>query len=33
MGETAFARWTIRGSDVPPSWDEAMRQSDVASTK
>lgn len=27
MGETAFTRWTIRGSDVPPSWDDAMRRS------
>jgi heme-degrading monooxygenase HmoA len=33
MGESAFTRWTIRGSDVPPSWDDAIRQSDVAATK
>jgi len=32
MGETAFTRWTIRGSDVPPSWDDAMRRSDSPPT-
>src|SRR5207249_7228055 len=24
MAETAFTRWMIRGSEVPPSWDDAM---------
>ncbi len=33
MGESAFTRWTIRGSDVPPSWDDAIRRSDVGATK
>jgi len=33
MAETAFTRWTIRGSDVPPSWDEAMQRADATSTK
>lgn len=33
MGETAFTRWTIRGSDVPPSWDDAIRRSEGAATK
>ena len=32
MGETVFTRWTIRGSDVPPSWDDAMRRSDSPPT-
>ena len=32
MGETAFTRWTIRGSDFPPSWDDAMRRSDSPPT-
>jgi len=33
MGESAFTRWTIRGSDVPPSWDDAIRRTDAAATK
>lgn len=33
MGETAFTRWTIRGSDIPPSWDEAIRRSGAPATK
>ena len=33
MAETAFTRWTIHGSDVPPSWDEAMQRADATSTK
>ncbi len=33
MAETAFTRWTIRGSDVPPSWDDAMQRADSARTK
>jgi len=33
MGESAFTRWTIRGSDVPPSWDDAVRRSDAVATK
>ena len=32
MGETVFTRWTIRGSDVPPSRDDAMRRSDSPPT-
>lgn len=27
MDATAFIRWNIAGSDLPPSWDEAMRHS------
>ena len=26
MGDTRFVRWTIRGSDGRPSWDEALRR-------
>lgn len=33
MGETAFTRWTIRGSEVPPSWDDALRRFEAAATK
>jgi heme-degrading monooxygenase HmoA len=33
MDETAFLRWTIAGSKVPPSWDEAMRRSADAAAK
>ncbi len=33
MDETAFTRWAIRGSDVPPSWDDALRRSDVTYTE
>jgi len=33
MAETAFTRWMIRGSEVPPSWDEAMHRADATSTK
>jgi hypothetical protein len=27
MGGTAFSRWTVKGSAVPPSWAEAMERS------
>ena len=27
MDTTAFVRWDVMGSDVPLSWDEAMRRS------
>ena len=33
MSETAFTRWTIRGSEVPPSWDDAIRRAEAAATK
>ena len=33
MAETAFTRWTIDGSKVPPPWDDAMQRADAASTK
>jgi hypothetical protein len=23
MGQTRFAKWTIKGSDLPPKWDDA----------
>ena len=26
MGPTKFARWKMRGSAIPPSWDEAMQR-------
>jgi heme-degrading monooxygenase HmoA len=26
MGETYFTRWPLRGSDLPPSWEDAMRR-------
>jgi hypothetical protein len=26
MGPTKFVRWTIRGSDGPPSWDDALQR-------
>jgi hypothetical protein len=27
MGATAFTRWKILGSDLPPRWDDAVRRS------
>jgi len=27
MGATAFTRWKILGSDIPPRWDDAIRRS------
>lgn len=26
MGETKFARWTVKGSELPLSWDDALRR-------
>ena len=26
MGATAFTRWKILGSDIPPRWDDAVRR-------
>jgi len=26
MGKTRFTRWTITGSEVPPSWEDALRR-------
>ena len=26
MGKTRFIRWTITGSEVPPSWEDALRR-------
>jgi quinol monooxygenase YgiN len=26
MGKTAFVRWRVRGSELPPSWGEALRR-------
>jgi quinol monooxygenase YgiN len=26
MGETRFIRWTLQGSELPPSWDDALRR-------
>lgn len=31
MDATAFVRWELMGSEVPPSWDAAMRRSDAES--
>jgi len=31
MGATAFTRWKIRGSQIPPRWDDAMRRSEKGS--
>lgn len=33
MAETAFTRWPIRGSDVPPSWVDAMQRADAPPAK
>jgi quinol monooxygenase YgiN len=26
MGETKFVRWTVKGSELPLSWDDALRR-------
>jgi len=26
MGETKFARWTVKGSELPLRWDDALRR-------
>ena len=26
MGETKFVRWTVKGSDLPLRWDDALRR-------
>ena len=26
MGETRFARWKLKGSEVPPSWGDALKR-------
>ena len=26
MGQTQFGRWTMRGSDAPPNWKDALRR-------
>jgi hypothetical protein len=31
IGATAFTRWKIPGSQIPPRWDEAMRRSEKGS--
>ena len=31
MGATAFTRWKIPGSQIPPRWDDAMRRSEKGS--
>jgi hypothetical protein len=30
MGQTHFVRWTMRGSEFPPRWPEALARQDVA---
>ena len=29
MGETKFVRWTVRGSQLPLRWDDALRRFDA----
>jgi hypothetical protein len=31
MGQTRFVRWSIRGSEFPPQWPEALARRDAAS--
>jgi quinol monooxygenase YgiN len=26
MGATRFTRWTVKGSDMPPGWDDALKR-------
>ncbi len=26
MGATNFVRWMVRGADIPPAWDDALRR-------
>jgi quinol monooxygenase YgiN len=26
MGATRFTRWTVKGSDLPPGWDDALKR-------
>ncbi len=30
MGQTHFVRWSIRGSEFPPRWQEALARQDIA---
>lgn len=30
MGETRFVRWRLRGVELPPQWDDAFTQRDMA---
>ena len=30
MGATNFTRWTVKGSDLPPRWEEALKRGDAA---
>jgi hypothetical protein len=30
MGQTHFVRWSMRGSEFPPSWQEALARQDAA---
>jgi hypothetical protein len=30
MGETRFTRWTVKGSDLPPQWEDALKRGDPA---
>ncbi len=30
MGGTRFVRWHLRGSEGPPTWDDAMRRSETS---
>ena len=30
MGATRFTRWTVKGSDLPLQWDEALKRGDPA---
>jgi quinol monooxygenase YgiN len=31
MGKTRFTRWTVRGSDLPPGWRDALKRGDLTS--
>lgn len=33
MGPTQFVRWTVKGSETPVSWDEALRRLRAASVR
>ena len=28
MGATRFTRWTVKGSDLPPEWNDALKRGD-----
>ena len=30
MGASRFTRWTVKGSDLPPQWEDALKRGDPA---